>query len=338
MATSWQLAGWLFFAGWVALAGVYSLQVEPFKKPGKKKPPKTQKTGKTGAKSNNNKKDAVRKRVAGYFLRNNVRVKVKARKYQKKASSRGMNDAVEEDATGAQRVVLKVPEVYDQGALGSCVANVMAMAMRLAFIDISGGADLDVSRMWLYYIARLNQNKATPGCDPDAMLSAINQYGFVPEGEWPYKVSDKKEGDPYTYTLPSEDFWAKAKYNGGRYLGRNGWIAEEITSVQQIVESVDAGLPVMCGLHTGGNFDTVFFNDSGKVVPADTDEGGHFVLIVGYVRGADGQISDLVILNSWGQDYGQKGTADMDVAHFDKLAALYRFRFLQGGLGVGTPL
>lgn len=228
----------------------------------------------------------------------------------------------------------KPPRVtpYDQGDLQTCQPSVLAMAMRLSFMKISGGADLDVSRMFLYYILRRACIKTRDASDciggkPTNISRRLNRFGFLPESEWPYN-GNVDESDPYTQRPPNKG-WAKtARQYANTYLGANGWVVLQLTTLEQIQDQIDQGYPVLIsymtyeGMHDDNG--AIRLDHSGKRT------GGHAVLVIGY----DDCTQTLSFLNSWGREWGKNGIGTIPYAFWQdtryKNYDGYVFRFTDG--------
>ena len=89
------------------------------------------------------------------------------------------------------------PPVYHQFALGSCVANATAAALRFAWknsaVHISiPYEEFDPSRLWIYYYARLLDNKRNDlefrdtGCQIRDALKVLKKKGVCTEEAWTY--------------------------------------------------------------------------------------------------------------------------------------------------------
>merc|ERR1712159_460794 len=84
-----------------------------------------------------------------------------------------------------------MPEVYDQGALGSCTANAIAAAFEYCEAKQGYEHKFTPSRLFIYYNER--RMEGTTGSDSGAEIrdgiKSLNRLGVCPETEWPYDIS-----------------------------------------------------------------------------------------------------------------------------------------------------
>ena len=119
-------------------------------------------------------------------------------------------------------VLKKLPPVYNQGRLGSCVANACCAALRYAYVKHTGKEyeDYDPSRLFAYYFGRTTgriiSNKYVNLFNPDAIdknvgtwnravLQTFYERGVCKEYLWPYENStvDEELGVFNTATVPN---------------------------------------------------------------------------------------------------------------------------------------
>lgn len=83
----------------------------------------------------------------------------------------------------------KLPIVYNQGRLGSCVANSVAFAYK--FCDHRCGSTFEPSRLFIYYNARMMEGTTDEdcGCQIRDGIESLNKYGVCREDLWRYNVS-----------------------------------------------------------------------------------------------------------------------------------------------------
>jgi C1A family cysteine protease len=88
-----------------------------------------------------------------------------------------------------------MPEVYDQGHLGSCTANAIGGAYEYDQIKQKELEPFTPSRLFIYYNER--DVEGTVEEDSGAMIrdgmKVINKIGVVPEPMWPYDIEKFKE-------------------------------------------------------------------------------------------------------------------------------------------------
>jgi len=218
-------------------------------------------------------------------------------------------------------------KIEDQGQIGSCTANAGAGVVEY-FENRAFGRYLDASRLFLYKVTR---NFAKLSGDSGAFLrntmGALVLFGVPPEEYWPY--TDKspdfdKEPSAFCYSFASN-------YKGIKYLRHDNPSLTKEQVLESVKKSLAAGIPSMFGF-------TVFSSISqagttGKIpFPCLNDKivGGHAVVAVGYndsmkiknsICGNTTQ-GALLIRNSWGETWGEKGYGWLPYDYVRKEAAL----------------
>ena len=190
----------------------------------------------------------------------------------------------------------KCPAVFDQGALGSCTANA-GVAARMMLTDMAE----ELSRLFLYYQERAlhdNEDKDTGAAMRD-ICRALKNDGVCEEIYAPYDIA-------YFTNRPSEEAYENAlKYRVASYATFDGDAADDLLQIRQYLAT--ARLPVLIGLDVYESFETPRVAATGLVPMPDTEKeallGGHAVLIVGY----NDYRSFLIVRNSWGAGWGDKG-------------------------------
>ncbi len=218
-------------------------------------------------------------------------------------------------------------KIENQGQIGSCTANAGAGVVEY-FENRAFGKYLDASRLFLYKVTR---NFAKLSGDSGAFLrntmGALVLFGVPPEEYWPYtdKVPDfDREPTAFCYSFASN-------YKGIKYFRHDDPSLTKDEVLGSVKKSLAAGIPSMFGF-------TVFSSISqagttGKIpFPCTNDRilGGHAVVAVGYndsmiiknptcgntTQGA------LLIRNSWGEGWGDKGYGWLPYEYIRKEAAL----------------
>ncbi len=203
-------------------------------------------------------------------------------------------------------------KIENQGQIGSCTANAGAGVVEY-FENRAFEKYLDVSRLFLYKVTR---NFAKISGDNGAFLrntmGALVLFGVPPEEYWPYtdKTPDfDREPTAFCYSFASN-------YKGIRYFRHDDTSLTKEQVLESVKKSLAAGIPSMFGF-------TVFSSISqagttGKIpFPCTNDKilGGHAVVAVGYndsmiIKNSTCGISTqgaLLIRNSWGETWGDKG-------------------------------
>jgi len=195
------------------------------------------------------------------------------------------------------RTTGNLPTVYDQGDLGSCVAQ--ATAALLYFLDKNlpdkdAYPDVQRSRLHIYYNARLIEKTVASddGCMIRDAFKGLHLYGVAPETDWPYVASRFADAPPQAVTD----------------LGEKLIEYKRVTrSIDGVKTAVAAGYPVVVGLTVYDSFEGAQASSTGLVpMPNRRREevlGGHAVLIVGY-----NDVKKLfTVRNSWGDSWGDHG-------------------------------
>jgi len=187
-----------------------------------------------------------------------------------------------------------MPEIWDQGNLGSCVANAVGSLYQHA--DMAEGTDpwFMPSRLYLYYNARALDHTVPydAGTTIRNGIKSIVRCGLCPEEIWPYdiaKFSKRPSSAAYKAAVEAKIM----KY--GRVLQNEAQIKAQIAD----------GSPVAFGFSVFNNFDLIGPENNWTVpMPDDSGiQGGHAVVAVAY----DDAARLFTIRNSWGNAWGLGG-------------------------------
>lgn len=187
----------------------------------------------------------------------------------------------------------EMPPVYNQGRLGSCVANAIGAAFQYKHVK-QGLEDFIPSRLFTYYNARETEGTIDydAGCFIRDGIKSIVSKGSCPEPVWPYLVTKFK------IKPPDEAYAAAIHHTAARY--------EKLPALKGVVmEALALKLPVIFGFTVYESFESASVANTGIVpMPQLTERplGGHAVLAVGY----DKDQQHFIVRNSWG-DWGDKG-------------------------------
>lgn len=183
-----------------------------------------------------------------------------------------------------------MPPVYDQGQLGSCVAQALAGAVEY-LLPRTGAAAERPSRLALYWQARQRIGRTTQ--DSGAILgdgvSVLRGRGWAPEELWPYNV------ERFVDTPPAELDRAGEK----RRLVNSEPLDWDLDTLQW---ELATGSVVVAGIRVYEAFERV---GSDGVIPPPGGKclGGHAVLLCGY----DAPAGMVCLRNSWGEGWGKGG-------------------------------
>jgi C1A family cysteine protease len=193
----------------------------------------------------------------------------------------------------------KCPDIYDQGELGSCTANAIAAAYQFDEIKQATNASPEIfgpSRLFIYYNERNLENTVDTDAGASIRDSAktINKTGVCHESLWPYIISK--------YTIkPTKRCYDDAKTHKSieyKSLDQN---------LNDFKSCLNAGFPFVFGFMVYESFETDEVKTTGKMPMPDVKNekavGGHAVMAVGY----DDSISSIIVRNSWGATWGDKG-------------------------------
>lgn len=205
--------------------------------------------------------------------------------------------------------------IEDQGALGSCTAQA-AVGLVEYFERRASGKHVDASRLFVYKATRMLMGMTgdTGAYLRDAMKSLV-LVGAPPEEYWPYKVQDF-DADPPAFCYALGANWKAVKYFRLDSPGEGTGV-----TLRRVKEFLAAGYPSMFGFTV---YDSITEADrTGKIpFPGQNDrvEGGHAVMAVGYddALKIGNQKGALLIRNSWGRGWGDKGYGWLPYAYVEE--------------------
>lgn len=195
--------------------------------------------------------------------------------------------------------------VEDQGQLGSCTANAIAVAIWFDFIKQKLTA-FRPSRLFIYYNERAVEGSVS--YDSGAMIrdgiKSINTLGVCNETLWPY--SDANPG-PFTRKPPKAAYTQALKNKSLKYQA----VAQNLTAMKACLAS---GSPFVFGFSVYASFESDQVAATGVVpMPGPKEQllGGHAVLCYGY----DDATQRFLCRNSWGSSWGQGGNFTIPYAY-----------------------
>lgn len=185
--------------------------------------------------------------------------------------------------------------VYDQGQLGSCTANAIAMAYDFERIKQKQSA-LSPSRLFIYYNERVLEG--TVNYDAGAYIrdgiKTVNKTGVCPETDWPYQIS-KFRARPSTISYNHA-----ATHKVQQYLRLDNSVLNDLKSC------LVAGFGFVFGFTVYASFESPTVTATGVVpmpLAGDYVLGGHACFCLGY----DDTRQSFIVRNSWGNKWGDKG-------------------------------
>jgi C1A family cysteine protease len=187
-----------------------------------------------------------------------------------------------------------LPEVWDQGQLGSCVAHGVGAAYSYDLAKQGGARNYDPSRLYLYYNGRVSEGTVNEdsGLTITDGAKALAASGAPPSKDWPYDISRFTERPP------------QQAYDDGQNTQAVKY-ARVPQTVPDMQACLTAGYPIIIGFSVYSSFESGQVAATGDVpMPGPQEQvlGGHCVLVIGY--DVDGR---WVCRNSWGTDWGQAG-------------------------------
>lgn len=201
-----------------------------------------------------------------------------------------------------------MPPVFDQGGIGSCVANACLSAMM--FLLKSKGIDVELSRLFTYYAARtrsgnINQDSGTTNrCG----IKSMDLIGACLESLWTYSDEGtkwKKKPDKEAYK--NARLQNLKRENIGYFRIKDKFFDDVLTEAElstEIKKALTDGHPVVFGIECADHQWMMMSEPGDGVVAERSGEeitGGHAMLIVG----SDGDY--FKVRNSWGEETGEDG-------------------------------
>jgi C1A family cysteine protease len=191
--------------------------------------------------------------------------------------------------------------IEDQGQLGSCTANALAVCME--FLRVKKGLpEQDLSRLFIYYNERLIEGtvRQDSGAQIRDGVKSLSDKGVCQESLWPYVTRRFK-------TAPSDSCYREAQKHKAKNYYR-------IVNINEVKSHLADGYPVVFGFTVYSSFETDRVSKNGIVpMPKRSEEclGGHAVVAVGYddnmkIPGAKSP-GAIIVRNSWGSGWGDKG-------------------------------
>lgn len=191
-----------------------------------------------------------------------------------------------------------MPPIYDQGDLGSCVANALAGAYQFDRIKQRGDGypySTRPSRLFIYYNGRVIEGTVfeDSGLEIRDGIKTLSADGAPPERSWPYRVERFE-------TQPPVLCYTRAKLHKAVEYER----VDQSTAAMK--DALVNGFPIVVGFSVYESFESDEVAATGHVPYPDPNEsllGGHAVLVCGYLDASQ----EWICRNSWGREWGEKG-------------------------------
>lgn len=201
------------------------------------------------------------------------------------------------------RDIKLMPDVYDQGKLGSCTANSLAFLYQYDEIKQHNTSNLTPSRLFIYYNERKIENHINDdiGASLDDGIKSICDNGICDENLWKYDIT-KFAIEPTT----------ECYEEGKKCRALNTNIVQK--SIQDIKTAINDGFPIGFGFTVYESFESQQVAQTGMMPNPNMETekvlGGHAVAIVGYddtKKTLEGDLGMLIVRNSWSNKWGDNG-------------------------------
>lgn len=192
--------------------------------------------------------------------------------------------------------------VENQYFLGSCVGNAVVNAYENMVRDQYPDQFVDLSRLFVYYNARLElrEEMLDEGTTVKLGVKSLEKYGVCSEKIWPY--------DPEMF----DDRPSMEAYNDARKRRITEY--RKLNSQQNILHALSNRKPVVFGIDVFNSFMNLNQSNYRVALPEYNDLylGGHAMCLVGY----DLDNRFFIAKNSFGVDWGDQGYCQIPFKYF----------------------
>lgn len=190
-----------------------------------------------------------------------------------------------------------ITPVLDQGNIGSCAAHASAASLHM-LLRKQGSVDFSPSRLFLYYMVRVNIEHEPPtadsGCTLRDICKSIKEYHVCDETLWPYDT------EKYSVSPPAKAVLNANLHNKLQFCA----VKQDLNSMKNCIAN---GFSFIIGLQIYSSFQSEETMRTGIVTMPDTTNeellGGHALLCLGF----DDSKQHFIIQNSWSDMVGDKG-------------------------------
>lgn len=199
-----------------------------------------------------------------------------------------------------------LPTVRDQGARNTCLAFAVTTAHEVIRNGHSGVIE-DLSEEVLYWGCKQIDGDGEPGSVFLSAAAALMQWGQPREELWPY--NDNRDDTCLSYRPPNGALDATICFKAPmRRIAAN---------IQNIKSWLSRRYTVALGIILYQSFYTPFQGTIPLPVSDEELTEGHAVLVVGYEDGSASGGGFLILRNSWGLDWGERGYGYLPYAYID---------------------
>lgn len=184
--------------------------------------------------------------------------------------------------------------IVDQGDLSDCTSAASVNGLREFQLNKEQAPYVQLSRLYHYYKERdlEGDTDKDEGAQLRNALKVLNKNGSCKYTTWP---------DSKGYQLAPD---ASADAEAANYLIKE---YHRVNNIDDLKCALAENLPVVIGIKVYQSFEGKQASSTGIIPMPDTDNelcyGGHAVLVVGY----DDSKNQLIVRNSWGASWGDKG-------------------------------
>lgn len=198
-----------------------------------------------------------------------------------------------------------VDEVEDQGGTSSCVSQALCTAVELS-AKLKGHPIPRISRRAHYAMGRFVDRPGLPlldtGMRPRSGLVAAQEHGFCADARWPWDEAAIDVAPPWDVHQHAVD----ALLTGYYRIASGGEVAESMR------QAVRRGLFPTFAMPVDHAYEQ--YDGSAVVSALGAPVGNHAQAVVGFGEGW------ILVLNSWGRGWGQRGVARIADALINRVA------------------